>query len=77
MSSIPFAISAASAANTAARAKLDPRFSGLRARLLVMALLYLGPLPAQLRALPLAPARHARRRAALEQKRLRERGLRG
>ena len=44
VSSIPFAISVASAANTAARAKLDPRFRGLRARLLVMALLYLGPL---------------------------------
>jgi hypothetical protein len=41
---MPFAISVASAANTAARAKLDPRFRGLRARLLVMALLYLGPL---------------------------------
>ena len=44
VSSIPFGISVASAANTAARAKLDPRFGGLRARLLVMALLYLGPL---------------------------------
>jgi len=44
VSSIPFAISVASAANTAARAKLDPRFRGPRARLLVMALLYLGPL---------------------------------
>ena len=44
VSSIPFLISVASAANTAARAKLDPRFQGLRARLLVMALLYLGPL---------------------------------
>jgi GT2 family glycosyltransferase len=43
-SSIPFAISVVSAASTAARAKLDPRFRGLRARLLVMALLYLGPL---------------------------------
>lgn len=44
VSSLPFAISVASAANTAARAKLDPRFRGMRARLLVMALLYLGPL---------------------------------
>ncbi|MEW6268673.1 MAG: glycosyltransferase [Thermodesulfobacteriota bacterium] len=43
-SSLPFAISVASAANSAARAKLDPRFRGPRARLLVMALLYLGPL---------------------------------
>lgn len=43
-SSVPFAISIASAANSAARAKLDPRFRGLRARLLVMLLLYLGPL---------------------------------
>jgi hypothetical protein len=43
-SSLPFAISLASAATTATRARLDPRFNGLRARLLVMLLLYLGPL---------------------------------
>ncbi|HEY8517153.1 MAG TPA: glycosyltransferase [Candidatus Binatia bacterium] len=43
-SSLPLAISVMSAANSAARAKLDPRFRGLRARLLVMLLLYLGPL---------------------------------
>lgn len=44
VSSLPLAISILSAASTAARAPLDPRFRGLRARLLVMALLYLGPL---------------------------------
>ncbi len=44
VSSLPLAISLLSAASTAARAPLDPRFRGLRARLLVMLLLYLGPL---------------------------------
>jgi GT2 family glycosyltransferase len=44
VSSIPFVISLASAATSAWNARLDPRFKGLRARLLVMMLLYLGPL---------------------------------
>lgn len=43
-SSIPFLVSLASAANSARKARLDPRFGGLSARLLVMLLLYLGPL---------------------------------
>lgn len=43
-SSIPFLVSLASAANSARNAKLDPRFGGPGARLLVMLLLYLGPL---------------------------------
>ncbi|HYC21078.1 MAG TPA: glycosyltransferase, partial [Candidatus Bathyarchaeia archaeon] len=44
VSSLPFAVSLISAANTASRARLDPRFSTVRARLLVMLLVYLGPL---------------------------------
>ncbi|MEY4949324.1 MAG: hypothetical protein RL698_1535 [Pseudomonadota bacterium] len=43
-SSIPFLASLASAANSARKARLDPRFGGWSARLLVMLLLYLGPL---------------------------------
>jgi GT2 family glycosyltransferase len=44
VSSLPLLVSLASAATSAWKARLDPRFNGLRARLLVMVLLYLGPL---------------------------------
>ena len=44
VSSLPILVSLASAATSAWNAKLDPRFRGMRARLLVMLLLYLGPL---------------------------------
>jgi hypothetical protein len=43
-SSLPFLASLGSAATSAWKARLDPRFNGPRARLLVMVLLYLGPL---------------------------------